>query len=77
MNVVWRLSALVALATLAACARNPASGGPHDTTATTAPAGAAQSVEGKRTMAREANGNGRALPLVTVYKSPRCDCCEM
>lgn len=70
MNVIWKLSVLIVVFGLAACARAPA------TTAGNNAAAPAQAVAAQRVPAVQHMVDETLLPVM-VYKSPTCGCCEM
>jgi len=68
MHFALKVSAFALIMGLAACAREPAPGPDNDAAAATAPA-SVEYIDARQ----EADSS---LPLVVVYKSPTCGCCE-
>lgn len=74
MQFALTVSVLVLMTGLAACARDPASGSVTDAVVATTASVAVEPASDEHMDAHQpADGK---LPLVVVYKSPTCGCCE-
>lgn len=76
MNVAWKLSALVLVLGLSACAKAPATGAGNETVAAT-PAEVTAAVPTPGMHADDEHAVDTGLPHVIAYRSPTCGCCEL
>ena len=76
MHVFVKLSAVIFIVSLAACARSPATGSTEDLTAA-APVEQASTVGSPGSTSAVDAAFDDSLPPVTTYRSPTCACCEL